>query len=159
MATVYSTAYNSIYQAVPSSLVRANEIGGRLRVAYGVYEASSLASGDVINMFRLPQGARIIEGNLSHDALGSSTTLSIGHAAYTNSGGTSVGLDATHFKAAAATTSATGQVVCANTLALGKFDLVDIAQAEKDNAYDVTVTMGGAAGTGTIALVMYYVVD
>ena len=159
MATVYSTAYNSIYQAVPSSLVRANEIGGRLRVAYGVYEASSLASGDVINMFRLPQGARIIEGNLSHDALGSSTTLSIGHAAYTNSGGTSVSADATHFKAAAATTSATGQVVCENTLALGKFDLVDIDQAEKDNAYDVTVTMGGAAGTGTIALVMYYVVD
>ena len=50
-------------------------------------------------------------------------------------------------------------MVCANTLALGKFDLVDIDQAEKDNAYDVTVTMGGAAGTGTIALVMYYVVD
>lgn len=159
MATVYSTAYNSIYQSNPSSLVRANEIGGRLRVAYGVYEASSLASGDVINMFRLPQGARIVEGNLSHDALGSSTTLAVGHTAYTNSGGTVVALDADHFKAAAATTSATGEVSCANTLALGKFEMVDIDQELKDNSYNVTVTMGGAAGTGTIALVMYYVVD
>ncbi|MBA87702.1 MAG: hypothetical protein CMB16_00340 [Euryarchaeota archaeon] len=159
MATVYSTAYNSIYQAVPSSLARANEIGGRVRVAYGVYEASSLASGDVINMFRLPQGARIIEGSLSHDALGSSTTLAVGHAAYTNSGGTAVGADGTHFKAAAASTSATGSVAVANTLALGKFELVDLDQEVKDNGFDVTVSMGGAAGTGTIALVMYYVVD
>ena len=116
----------------------ANEIGGRVRVAYGVYEASSLASGDVINMFRLPQGARIIEGSLSHDALGSSTTLAVGHAAYTNSGGTAVGADGTHFKAAAASTSATGSVAVANTLALGKFELVDLDQEVKDNGFDVT---------------------
>jgi len=158
MATVYSTAYNSIYQAVPSSVVRANELGGRIRVALGTYEASSLASGDVINMFRLPQGARILEATLSHDALGSSTTLAIGHGAYTNSAGTAVSADGTHFKAAAASTSAQS-VAGANTLALGKFEIVDLDQEEKDNAYDVTVTMGGAAGTGTISLMMMYVVD
>tara|TARA_Y100000004_G_scaffold136916_2_gene155121 strand:- start:18102 stop:18578 length:477 start_codon:yes stop_codon:yes gene_type:complete len=158
MATVYSTGYDSIYQANPSGVVRANEIGGRIRVAYATYEASALSAGDVINMFRLPQGARILTGSLAHDALGSSTTLAVGHAAYTDASGTAVAADAAHFKAAAASTSATAVEVAA-TMALGKFDMVDIDGDLKDNAYDVTVTLAGAAATGTISLMMQYVVD
>ena len=34
-----------------------------------------LSAGDVIEMFVLPDGARIISGSLAHDTLGSSTTL------------------------------------------------------------------------------------
>ena len=74
MATVYSTQRTN-NRATPVVMNKANELGGRIRVAHGVYEASSLAAGDVIEMFVLPDGARLLEGSLAHDALGSSTTL------------------------------------------------------------------------------------
>ena len=154
MATVYSAQKTKYDQNVPSEKVKANELGGRMRVAFAEYEASSLASGDDIEMFILPDGARILHGYLAHDAMGSSTTLSVGHGAYKNADGTSVAKDVDEFYAAAASTSAQ-KVDVANTLALGSGIEVD---ADGDG-YNVTVTMGGAAGTGSIALTMFYVVD
>lgn len=153
MATVYSTQRTNA-RATPVVMNKANELGGRVRVAHGVYEASSLASGDVIEMFLLPHGARILSGSLAHDALGSSTTLSVGHAAYTDSDGNAVALDADEFKAAAASTSAQ-KVDVAATLALGSGIEIDA----NEDGYPVTVTMGGAAGTGTIELTMLYALD
>ena len=67
MATVYSTQRTNA-RAVPSVKNKANELGGRVRIAHGVYEASALSAGDVIEMFILPDGARIITGSLAHDA-------------------------------------------------------------------------------------------
>tara|TARA_R100000426_G_C4776206_1_gene92848 strand:+ start:224 stop:688 length:465 start_codon:yes stop_codon:yes gene_type:complete len=154
MATVYSTQRTTLTQDDPSGFVQANELAGNVRVAYGTYEASSLASGDVIEMFALPNGARILQGQLAHDALGSSTTLSVGFAAHTNSAGTAVSASAAAYKAAAASTSA--QIVdIVATLALLNGEEVD---ANEDGKV-VTVTMGGAAGTGTIAVTMLYVID
>ena len=117
MATVYSTQRTN-NRATPVVMNKANELGGRIRVAHGVYEASSLASGDVIEMFILPDGARLLEGSLAHDALGSSTTLSVGTAAHKNAAGTAVSASAAAFKAAAASTSAQKVDILA-TLALG----------------------------------------
>lgn len=154
MATVYSAQRTKLTKNDPTEVVQANELAGRVRVAHATYEASSLASGDVIEMFALPDGARILHGYLAHDALGSSTTLSVGHGAYNQADGTAVALDADEFYAAAASTSAQ-KVDVANTLALGSGIEVD---ADEDG-YLVTVTMGGAAGTGSIELTMLYVVD
>lgn len=152
MATVYSDVETQLTQNTPREHVKANELGGEVRVARATYEASSLASGDVINMFTLPDGARILQGSLAHDAMGSSTTLSVGYAAHTNAAGTAVSASAAAYKAAAASTSA--QIVdVANTLALLNGEEVDANQDGKT----VTVTMGGAAGTGTVALTMLYV--
>ena len=154
MATVYSTQRTTLTQDDPSGFVKANEMGGEVRVAHGTYEASSLASGDVIEMFALPNGARILQGQLAHDALGASTTLSVGFAAHTDSSGSAVSASAAAYKAAAASTSA--QIVdIAATLALLNGEEVD---ANEDGKV-VTVTMGGAAGTGSIAVTMLYVVD
>lgn len=154
MATVYSTQRTTLTQDDPSGFVQANELAGNVRVAYGTYEASALASGDVIEMFALPNGARILQGQLAHDAMGSSTTLSVGFAAHTNSAGTAVSASAAAYKAAAASTSA--QIVdIAATLALLNGEEVD---ANEDGKV-VTVTMGGAAGTGTVAVTMLYVID
>ena len=151
MATVYSTQRTNS-RATPVVMNKANELGGRVRVAHGVYEASSLASGDVIEMFALPDGARILSGTLAHDALGSSTTLSVGFAAHKNAAGSDVSASAAAYKAAAASTSA--QIVdVAATLALLNGEEVDANEDGKT----ITVTMGGAAGTGTIALTMMYV--
>ena len=153
MATVYSTQRTN-NRATPVVMNKANELGGRIRVAHGVYEASSLASGDVIEMFILPDGARLLEGSLAHDAMGSSTTLSVGYAAHTNAAGTAVSAAAAAYKAAAASTSAQKVDIIA-TLALGSGTELD---ADEDGVI-VTATMGGAAGTGTIEVTIKYVVD
>ncbi len=154
MATVYSVQKTKWDQNVPSEKIDTTELAGRVRVAFAEYEASSLASGDVVQMFNLPNGARIVSGRLAHDALNSSTTLSVGYAAHTNAAGTAVSLSAAAYKAAGSSASATAANV-ANTIALGENSLVD---ADKDGL-PVSVTMGGAAGTGTIQLTMMYVVD
>ena len=143
MATVYSTQRTNA-RAIPPVKNKANELGGRIRVAHGVYEASSLASGDVMDMFVLPDGARLIEGSLAHDAMGSSTTLSVGYAAHTNAAGTAV----------SASTSAQKVDILA-TLALGSGTETDT----NDSGVSITVTMGGAAGTGTVELTIKYAVD
>ncbi len=152
MGTVYSVQKTKWDQTTPSDMIKPNELAGRVRVAYGLYEASAEQSD--IHMFNLPNGARIISGELVHDALGSSTTASVGHAAYTNSAGTAVAADVDEYKAAAASTSIT-TVACAATTALGKFSVID---ADK-SGIPITVSIAGANGTGTVELVMLYVVD
>ena len=153
MATVYSTQRTN-NRASPVVMNKANELGGRIRVAHGGYEASSLASGDVIELFILPDGARLLEGSLAHDAMGSSTTLSVGYAAHTNAAGTAVVAAAAAYKAAAASTSAQKVDILA-TLALGSGTETDT----NEDGVAVTATMGGAAGTGTIEVTIKYVVD
>jgi len=153
MATVYS-AQRTNSRATPAVMNKANELSGRIRVAHGTYEASALASGDVIEMFVLPDGARLLTGTLAHDALGASTTLSVGYAAHTNAAGTAVSASAAAYKAAAASTSAAKNDILA-TLALGSGTETDT----NEDGVAITVTMGGAAGTGTIELTIMYVVD
>jgi len=154
MATVYSVQKTKWDQNVPSEKIDTTELAGRVRVAFAEYEASSLASGDVIQMFNLPNGARIVSGRLAHDALNSSTTLSVGYAAHTNAAGTAVAASAAAYKAAGSSASATAANV-ANTIALGENSVVD---ANKDGL-PVSVTLGGASADGTIQLTMMYVVD
>ncbi len=153
MATVYS-AQRTNSRATPAVMNKANELGGRIRVAHGTYEASSLASGDVIEMFVLPDGARLLTGSLAHGALSASTTLSVGYGAHTNAAGTAVSASAAAYKAAASSASAAKNDILA-TLALGSGSEVDA----NEDGMPVTVTMGGAAGTGTIELTIMYVVD
>tara|TARA_R110000824_G_scaffold3241_2_gene15386 strand:+ start:6445 stop:6906 length:462 start_codon:yes stop_codon:yes gene_type:complete len=153
MGTTYSVQKTKWDQDSPTTNIKPNEMAGRVRIAYALYEAASVAVGD-IQMFNLPNGARILSGEVVHDALGSSTTVSIGHAAYKNSAGTVVALDVDEFKAAAASTSI-ATVGCALTSALGKNSVVD---ADADGM-PITVVTAGAAATGTIELTMMYVID
>ena len=154
MATVYSVQKTKWNQNVPSEKIETTELAGRVRVAFAEYEAASLAINDVIQMFNLPNGARIVSGRLAHDALNSSTQLSVGYAAHTNSAGSTVALDADAYKAAASSASASAANV-ANTIALGENSVVD---ANKDGL-PVSVTLTGAVASGTIQLTMFYVVD
>jgi hypothetical protein len=153
MATVYS-AQRTNALAIPSVNNKPNEFAGRIRVAHGTYEAASLAADSVIEMFVLPDGARLLEGSLAHDALGASTTLSVGYAAHTNAAGTAVSAAAAAYKAAAASTSAQKVDILA-TLALGSGTEVDA----NEDGMPVTVTLAGATGTGTVELTIFYVVD
>ena len=147
---------NSIQQAkiasTPSENVKTNELAGRVRVAFAEYEAS--AEQSTIHMFSLPNGARILGGRLAHDALGSSTTLSVGHNEYLDSSESTVAADVDEFKAAASSASASSAAI-ATTIALGENSVVN---ANKDGI-PVSVTLAGANGTGTIQLHMTYVID
>ena len=154
MATVYSVQKTKWNQNVPSEKIETTELAGRVRVAFAEYEAASLAINDVVEMFNLPNGARIVTGRLAHDALNSSTQLSVGYAAHTSSAGSTVALDADAYKAAGSSASATAANV-ANTIALGENSVVD---ANKDGL-PVSVTLTGAVASGTIQLTMFYVVD
>ena len=154
MATVYSVQKTKWDQNVPSQKIDTTELAGRVRVAFAEYEAASLAINDVIQMFNLPNGARIVSGRLAHDALNSSTELSVGYAAHTSSAGSTVALDADAYKAAASSASASAANV-ANTIALGENSIVD---ANKDGL-PVSITLTGAVASGTIQLTMFYVVD
>lgn len=154
MATVYSVQKTKWSQNVPSENIKTNEQGGKVRIAFAEYEASSLQIGDVIQFFNLPNGARIIDGYLANDALGASTTLSVGYAAHTNAAGTAVSASAANFLAATSTSSAARTDIAA-TIALGSGSVVD---ANKDGM-PITATLAGGAATGTIYLMVRYVVD
>ena len=147
---------DSIQQAkidsTPSQKVKANELAGRVRVAFAEYEAS--AEQSTIHMFSIPNGARLLSGSVAYDALGSSTTISVGYAAHTKADGTSEAADVDQYKAAAASTSAQSVAVL-DTIALDKNAVTD---ANKDGV-PVTVTLAGANGTGTIQLQMLYAID
>jgi hypothetical protein len=139
-------------QSTPSVKLNTNELAGRVRVAFAEYEAD--AEQSTITMFTIPNGARIVRSRLAHDAMGGSTTISVGHAAYVNADGTTVALDVDEYLAATASTGAVGHDV-ANTIALGENSVVDA----NEDGLPVTVTIAGANGTGTIQLQMFYVLD
>ena len=147
---------NSIQYAkiasTPSVKVKSNELYGRVRSAFAEYEAS--AEQSTIAMFSIPNGARLLSGSVAYDALGGSTTISVGYAEHTKSDGTTEAADVDQYKAAAASTSAESVAVL-DTIALDKNAVTD---ADKDGV-PVTVTLAGANGTGTIQLQMLYVID
>ena len=138
--------------STPSVKLATNELTGRVRVAFAEYEAS--AEQGTINMFVLPTGARIVRSRNAHDALGSSTTLSVGHAAYVTAAGVAVVADVDEYLAATASTGAVGHDV-ANTIALGENSVTDA----NEDGVTITVTMAGGNCTGTIQLSMFYVLD
>ena len=147
---------NSIQYAkivsVPSVKVKTNELAGRVRVAFAEYEAATEQS--TITMFVIPNGARLLSGAVSHDALATSTTLSVGYAAHTKADGTTQALDVDEYKAAATSAAAISSVAL-DTMALGKNSVTDA----NEDGVPVTVTLAGANGTGTIQLQMFYVID
>ena len=145
-----STQYAKTVAASPSK-ISTTELHGRVRVAYADFTADG--AQETINMFKLPDGARIIGGRLNHAALGTSTTVSVGHAAYTKADGTVVALDVDEYKAAASSASATGSAIAATT-ALGENSLVDAP-----DGLIVTATTSGADATGLITVQMTYVLD
>tara|TARA_R100000544_G_C2168979_1_gene31289 strand:- start:44 stop:487 length:444 start_codon:yes stop_codon:yes gene_type:complete len=142
-----STQYAKTLTGVPK--LDTNEFYGRARIAFADFTFASTAAGSV-NMFRIPNGARIISGRLHHAALGSGTTISVGHAAYVNAAGATIAADVDEYKAAAASTGVS-DVGFALTTALGENSVVDAPLG-----LVVTITTTGTAtnlATATITFV------
>ena len=118
--------------------VVASENHGRLRVQYDTYEASSLASGSDISVARLPAGAVVYDIIVHFDALGGSSTISVG-----DSGA------AARYIAATSTASA-GQ------MAMSQEGAIDGVGYENTAETDVLLTTGGASISGTIKTIVIY---
>ena len=145
-----STQYAKTVAASPSK-ISTTELAGRVRIAYADFTAAN--AQETINMFKLPNGARIIGGRVNHVALGGSTTLSIGHAAYVKADETAVAADVDEYKAAASSNSVTSFNI-ANTTLLGENSVVDAP-----DGLIVTATTAGGNATGKLEVQMTYVLD
>jgi len=108
----------------------------RVKASWDTYEASSLADGSKIEMCVVPKGARILGGWLVFDALGTSTTLAVGD-----------GTTADKYLAATDTSSA------------GSATFFPVDGDKLSDDVTMTLTLAGAAATGSIKLVVLYVID
>ena len=140
MASVKGVNFTNI-TADPIVNADSGEWSGKLRVQYDTYEASSLASGSDISVARLPKGAKVYDIVVHFDALGGSTTISVG-----DSGA------AARYIAATATSSA-GQ------MSMSQEGAIDGVGYENTTETDVLLTTGGGSITGTIKCYVMYVVE
>jgi len=147
MASVKGVNYTNI-TADPIVNVDSEQLGGKLRVSYDTYEASSLASGSDITIGRVPANATIMDVVLKCDALGGSSTLKVGDAS-----------DDDRYLAAVGTWNAAGQVqsmlggsTAANT-AMGGLAYRTTAET------DIVITTGGATISGSIHCWVMYTVE
>jgi len=79
MATVKGVNYTKVTSS-PVDLILPRDMHGRVRVMYDTYEASAVALGSTVQLFKMPKDARVVDFKIWHDALGSGTTLALGDA-------------------------------------------------------------------------------
>ena len=140
MASVKGVNFTNI-TADPIVNADSGEWSGKLRVQYDTFEASSLASGSDISVARLPKGAKVYDIVVHFDALGGSTTISVGDS----------GAAARYI--AATSTSSAGQ------MSMSQEGAIDGVGYENTAETDVLLTTGGASITGTIKCYVMYVVE
>lgn len=136
MATFNSTTYDA--QASGKLVLDQGVVKSTLHVASTVYEAEATAANSIINLFKLPDNVVIQGFKLQFDALGTSVTVDVGDA-----------VDADRYiDGANAATAGTNTALTIDGLGYR------IGTNEGDNL--ITLTILGAAATGTIKAVCYY---
>ena len=122
--------------------------GGKIRVSYDTYEASSLASGSDITIGRIPANATIMDVVLKCDALGGSSTLKVGDASDDDRYLAAVGT----WNAAGQTQSMLGGSTAVNTAMTGLGYRTTAETA-------IIITTGGATTSGSIHCWVMYTVE
>ena len=103
MATFYSTEYAN----VNSNIRNSPNTEGSVMYRYAQVTGNALSSSDVTNVMKLPGGAKIHPSSfMIASDLEASAAISVGYAAYTDSDGSAVALDADAFISALAAASA-----------------------------------------------------
>ena len=149
MASVKSVNITNL-DSVPVVLSSSEEVGGKLRVFYDTYEASSLASGSDITIARIPANATIIDVIVKADALGSGVTLSVGDSA---SASRYIGVTGTWNVAGQTQSMLSGSSTGAPVAAVTGLGYRTTASS------DILITTGGASASGTIYSWVYYTVE
>jgi hypothetical protein len=147
MASVKSVNYTKI-TADPIEKVDSEVLGGKIRVSYDNYEASSLASGSDITIGRIPTNATIMDVVLKCDALGGSSTLKVGDSGDDDRYLAAVGT----WNAAGQTQSMLGGSTAANTAMTG-------LGYRTTASTDIVITTGGATISGSIHCWVMYTVE
>ena len=158
MATVYGVNFTLFDQNTPKEMADVAEHGGRMRVQYDTYEASSLASGSTISMARMPKGSRVWQVILITDDLSGSGTLQVGDSSDPNRFITeSICGDANkvHYMHPKAHASDSNVTLLGGVSGTG----IDGFGYEYTAATDIIITTATAAVTGTINLAVFYTVD
>ena len=150
MADYYGVQATKTLTPTGANIVAAGLLGGRVRCMIDTYEAAAEASGSTIQMGQaLPVGAHVVGVILGHDALGSAT-IAIGDADLATRY-----LDATSVSSAGLLTNFTDGD---NVDGLGYAVLGTGATASADDT-KILLTVGSAAITGTLVLIVLYTVD
>jgi hypothetical protein len=149
MASVKSVNITNL-DSVPVVLSSSEEVGGKLRVFYDTYEASSLASGSDITIARIPANATIVDVIVKADALGSGVTLSVGDSA---SASRYIGVTGTWNVAGQTQSMLSGSSTGAPVAAVTGLGYRTTASS------DILITTGGATASGTIYSWVYYTVE
>ena len=139
MATVNGTNYAKIIDPSSDNILSGGLNGGRVRVAVDDYTFAGSASGTVVNIAKLPAGARVLKVEIITAALGTGVTLGIGY-----------GLSGVEFL---------GQTAAATAGLLQSNLLGDYVVGTAANDEIITVTTGGASATGKITTHVYYTTD
>jgi hypothetical protein len=149
MASVKSVNITNL-DSVPVVLSSSEEVGGKLRVFYDTYEASSLASGSDITIARIPANATIHDVIVKADALGSGVTLSVGDSA---SASRYIGVTGTWNVAGQTQSMLSGASTGVPVTAVTGLGYRTTASS------DILITTGGATASGTIYSWVYYTVE
>jgi hypothetical protein len=149
MASVKSVNITNL-DSVPVVLSSSEEVGGKLRVFYDTYEASSLASGSDITVARIPANATIHDVIIKADALGSGVTLSVGDS---GSATRYIGVTGTWNVAGQTQSMLSGYSTGAPVAAVTGLGYRTTAST------DILITTGGASASGTIYAWVYYTVE
>jgi len=149
MASVKSANITNL-DSVPVVLSSSEEVGGKLRVFYDKYTASSLASGSDITVARIPANATIHDVIIKTGALGSGVTLKAGDSGDDDRYLSVVG---TWNVAGQSQSMSSGSSTGAATTAVTGLGYRTTAST------DILVTTGGASATGDIYTWVYYTVE
>lgn len=125
----------------PVQAVDVSDWGGRVRAQYDSYSfTANPVDGEILAMARLPAGARIVGGWMRAPNMGTGGSFSVGWA-----GSSTALLAATDVSAAATFTRFNGGSV----------------GAKRSDATDIIITLinGGTATSGTIELMVEYILD
>jgi len=118
-------------------------LGGKVRVMIDKYEAAALALGSDITVGKaLPSGASVIGVQISTDALGAGVTVEVG--------------DSDTSDRYIAAVDCTGATTTVSTLGADALGYVIGTNSGDDT---ILITTGVGAATGTISIVVLYVVE
>lgn len=154
MATVYGVNSTKALTPTSENIIDMGDLGGRVRCMFDTYEAAADAAGTVIEMGqKLPVNARVLDVILHTDDLGNSVTLAVGD--YEDADRY---IDATDHGAGAELQTEMG---IGNIAGFGyKIDETYTGvTVGAGSDRQITITTAVAAATGTIKLLVLYVLD
>lgn len=149
MADVYGVQATKTLTPTGANIVSSGLLGGRVRCMIDTYEAAAVGAGSTIQMGQaLPVGATVISVMLAFDALGSAT-IAVGDAD-----------DADRYLTAISVASAgcVGTVEDDNVDGIG-YTILGTGEVAGGDDTIILLTTASAAITGTVKLIVFYVVD